>query len=157
MKRFLAKVALLLGAALVFTIGINAAYIALNRFPPDHTGKFAEVPDSIQIANLGSSHGFYSFNYDDLVKSIGAEPVLVTTPLLKEYNDAVDKNVPGVYDDFYGRIDSVVSATGVRYFDYSHDERFSNRHDFFMDADHMNKRGAILFTATLVDDALDLD
>jgi hypothetical protein len=46
-------------------------------------------------------------------------------------------------------MDTVVENTGARYFDYSLDSRFSNRYDWFMNGDHMNREGAREFVDIL--------
>lgn len=51
-----------------------------------------------------------------------------------------------LYDAFYEQIEKIVDKTGIEYYDYSFDERFSNNLDYFMDVDHLNKKGAKKFT-----------
>lgn len=83
-------------------------------------------------------------------RGIGAIPVLVTTPYLSEYTDAISEGSPDFFEDFYGWIGSVTRETGVSYFDFSRDERFCKRYDWFMDADHLNTRGAEAFTEIIM-------
>ena len=45
----------------------------------------------------------------------GAIPILITTPYLHEYTDAVKENTEDFYDQFYSIIDRVVTDTGVEY------------------------------------------
>ena len=43
-----------------------------------------------------------------LCRDHGLTPVLITTPMLSEYTDAVTENDPEFFGDFYGVIDEVV-------------------------------------------------
>ncbi|MGL5057877.1 MAG: hypothetical protein ACRC6A_11020 [Fusobacteriaceae bacterium] len=38
------------------------------------------------------------------------------------------------------------------YLDYSHDKRFKNNLDLFADDDHLNKKGAEIFTKIVLED-----
>lgn len=89
-----------------------------------------------------------------LCREQGFCPVLVTTPLLSEYNDTVREKDPAFYDDFYGILDEITVATGVCYYDYSNDERFTGTYDLFFNTDHLNRAGAQKFTAILYDEVL---
>jgi len=89
----------------------------------------------------------------DYCKGKGAVPILVTTPYLTEYTDEVKNSSPDFYDVFYSIIDDVRESTGVEYFDYSFDERFSHSYKLFMNADHLNKEGARQFTNILMEEA----
>ncbi|MGN0505298.1 MAG: hypothetical protein ACI4FZ_01980 [Lachnospiraceae bacterium] len=80
----------------------------------------------------------------------GAIPVLITTPYLQEYTDEVKENAGDFYNEFYSIIDQVVEDTGVEYYDYAFDERFSNNYSWFMDSDHLNKEGARNFVDILM-------
>lgn len=91
-------------------------------------------------------------NIIDLCKEIGATPVLVTTPLLSEYTDQVLTREPEFLPRFYDIIDQVVSDTGAVYYDYAFDSRFQNDYSLFMNADHLNKSGAMLFTDIILED-----
>lgn len=91
----------------------------------------------------------------DLCKELQATPVLITTPYLSEYTAPVLENDPDFYDDFYGIIDQVQEETGVQYIDYAFDERFSDRYDLFFNTDHLNRKGARMFTKILFNETLD--
>lgn len=84
----------------------------------------------------------------------GAVPILVTTPYLSEYTDEVKKAAPDFYDEFYSVIDAVIKSSGVDYYDYAFDERFSHSYDLFMNADHLNKEGARQFTNILMEEVV---
>ena len=80
----------------------------------------------------------------------GAVPILITTPYLHEYTDAVKEKSEGFYDHFYSIIGQVVKDTGVEYYDYAFDERFASGYSWFWDSTHLNKEGARRFTNILM-------
>lgn len=83
-------------------------------------------------------------------KNAGARPVLVTMPFMKEYTDEIAINSPEFYEEFQGLLESIVKETGIEYYDYSHDPRFEESHDLFMNGDHLNRAGATLFTDIII-------
>ena len=87
-------------------------------------------------------------------QSIGATPVLVTTPFLQEYTDAVKRNDPEFYDEFYSLINAIADEMDVEYYDYGLDERFKNNYSWFMDSDHLNKEGARQFVNILMEEVV---
>ena len=56
----------------------------------------------------------------ELCHEIGAVPILITTPLLNEYNDIIKQRDAKFYDDFYSLVHEISDKTGTRYYDYSH-------------------------------------
>ena len=65
MKRFLIKLSLIIVPFILLLFVLNFAY--LNSYywlEQRDEAKFRNVPENIQLANLGSSHSFYSFNYN---------------------------------------------------------------------------------------------
>lgn len=116
------------------------------------------------IFNKLDENGNRIINYEEIdalkymikaCKSIKASPILITTPFLHEYTDIINKNDSNFYKDFYGLIDKIVNETDVIYYDYSHDERFNNSYNLFMDSDHLNKEGARQFTNIIMNEVLD--
>lgn len=93
----------------------------------------------------------------EFCRKIGVTPILITTPNLREYDDAVRKNDPDFFNDFYSFIDEVVRKTGVKYYDYYSDERYINDYSLFRDNDHFNRKGARIFTDNLIRDVLGID
>lgn len=93
----------------------------------------------------------------EICKQIKATPILITTPYLKEYNDAVKQNEPEFYGKFYSIIEEVVKNTGVKYYDYSSDERYCNDYSLFINTDHLNRKGARIFTDNLLQEVLGID
>lgn len=80
-------------------------------------------------------------------------PILVTTPYLKEYSDPFKRDSEFM-NAFRSIINEVINTTGVRYYDYSEDERFSHDYKLFVDTDHLNKNGALKFTNTIISEVM---
>ena len=80
------------------------------------------------------------------LKELGATPILITTPYLHEYSDAIRAKDPKFFDDFYSAMKEISEKTGTKYYDYSRDERYMNDYSLFMDLHHLNKKGARIFT-----------
>ena len=93
----------------------------------------------------------------DICREIGAVPVFITMPYLHEYTDAVHEHDPQFFIDFHSIIDEVRKNTGVKYYDYSEDKRFSNEYKLFFNSDHLNIKGAKKFTQILLHEVLGID
>lgn len=85
-----------------------------------------------------------------LCRETNTRPILVTTPYLSEYSEAVRRAAPNFAEDFYGLLEEVTARTGAEYYDYSSDERFLGHYELFMDGDHLNRDGAKKFTNILM-------
>lgn len=83
---------------------------------------------------------------------IGATPILVTTPFTREYTDEIEANDSRFFDDFYSLMDCIITETGVRYYDYSRDDRFRDNDDWFSDSNHLDRDGARHFVQVLMED-----
>ena len=81
-----------------------------------------------------------------ICRSKGDTPILITTPYLEEYNDTIEKKYPDFFDKFSKDVTSLATQNDVEYLDYSHDERFTQDKDAFMNSDHLNRKGAKKFT-----------
>ncbi|MBQ7221106.1 MAG: SGNH/GDSL hydrolase family protein [Synergistaceae bacterium] len=101
-------------------------------------------------------HDAHKAVYDmiNMCRERNCRPILVTTPYARDYIDFVRENDPKFFADFYNAISEVVKNTGVEYYDYSHDERYTDDYAVFADNDHMNREGARLFTNTLLREVL---
>lgn len=55
-----------------------------------------------------------------------------------------------IHDTFYNSISGLCTENGIRYIDMSNDPFFLNNHNYFADYDHLNDKGARLFSALLV-------
>lgn len=80
-------------------------------------------------------------------------PVLITTPFSFYYTDPIPEDF---LDRFYGTVNRIASDTGVNYYDYSHDSRFSKNLTLFSDSDHLNAEGAGYFMEILAEEVPEL-
>ena len=88
----------------------------------------------------------------DLCHEHNVVPVLVTIPVLDILTDAYAAD-PGFFETFERFTKELQDKyPGLVYLDYSRDENFTKRHDYYMDSVHMNNAGAEEFTKTLVSD-----
>lgn len=88
----------------------------------------------------------------DMCIENGFIPILVTTPQTYLYNEAVGE---GRYSErLYKNIEQLKSEykNDILYWDYSHDKRFSDNLDLFFDSDHLNEKGAEMFTQIVLDE-----
>lgn len=85
----------------------------------------------------------------------GYTPILCIIPTYYLYNNELEKIDK---DIFYNRIIKNVENIEKKlnksyiFLDYSHDKRFENSVDYFMDDDHLNEKGAEYFTEILLKD-----
>lgn len=89
----------------------------------------------------------------DYCKKHELVPVLITTPFSVYYNNPVPEDF---LDRFYGTINRIASDTGVSYYDYSHDARFSENLTYFSDSDHLNAEGAAYFMEIIAEEVPEL-
>ena len=81
--------------------------------------------------------------------------ILCIVPTYYLYNEEIEKVDK---DIFYNRITKNIKNVEKRlkrsyvFLDYSHDKRFENNIDYFMDEDHLNENGAEYFTKILLKD-----
>jgi len=113
--------------------------------------------DSVKVRNLvriqTGSLGEVEKNYKYLkemalfCKKHNIRLVLVSIPMSKAYNDALDDNLLAVA---YSQVRRAQKDFNLDYFDYREDPRFNP--DDFADANHLNKIGADKFTKILIAD-----
>ncbi len=65
MKKFVFKFICFICIVAAICLGLNALYVAYDKSDDDFTRKFKNVPENIEICNLGSSHGLYGYCYED--------------------------------------------------------------------------------------------
>ena len=66
MKKFCIQLIIYLAVLCICIVGLNNIYIHLDPNDSDYTKKFCDVPNNIEICNLGSSHGLFGYNYEDI-------------------------------------------------------------------------------------------
>jgi hypothetical protein len=74
--------------------------------------------------------------------------VLFTPPYFRDYNQQFDRTRRHVMEK---SVDALISATGVEYYDFSHDAEFETNAALFLNSDHLNELGAALFSLKLKD------
>ena len=79
-------------------------------------------------------------------------PILITTPQTYLYNEQIGEE--NYQERIYNNILEVEKQLGKKYLylDYSHDERFEKKLEYFFDDDHLNEKGAEYFTKILLQD-----
>lgn len=95
-----------------------------------------------------------AYDMIDLCKEIGAIPILIITPYLSEYTEAVFENDSKFYDDFYGVMEKIQKDTGVKCYDYQFDARFASNYSWFINTDHLNREGARNFVDILMQEVV---
>lgn len=97
MKRFFLKAALL-ALLILSSVGIlNVLYTRTNYWKSLDTSKFNSVPVHIQLANVGSSHGERSFDYQNVPLrsfnfALSSQRFLYDYGVIKQYIEHFDKN-----------------------------------------------------------------
>ena len=128
------------------TADVGAAYLR-------HHGTNVLVDNGELVKNQDKVDALYDMIA--LCKEIGARPVLVTTPFLREYNDEYLENDPDFLTKHREFIKEICEETGAEYYDYSFDERFVDDHSLFMNGDHLNYNGAVKFTDILMQEIVE--
>ena len=80
-------------------------------------------------------------------KAHSVTPILITTPFLREYNDLVPAEFLTVQQSF---LKDFAARQKIEYLDFSRDARFQDRHDLFLNSDHLNDTGGLYFTNLLL-------
>ncbi|MEN6637151.1 MAG: hypothetical protein ABFC56_14960 [Clostridiaceae bacterium] len=80
-------------------------------------------------------------------KAHSVTPILITTPFLREYNDLVPAEFLAVQQSF---LKNFAADQQIEYLDFSRDARFQDRHDLFLNSDHLNDTGGLYFTNLLL-------
>lgn len=120
----------------------------------------AEVTYKRHVENRANEAGEWVINPNELnalygiielCKDKNIEPVLVTTPYMREYVEQWRENSPSFFDEFYSLMDEITENTGTVYYDYSCDTRFWEEPEYFFSVDHLNREGALKFTEILTD------
>lgn len=106
-----------------------------------------------RIINYAEIEALY--NIISLCERKCVRPILITTPYLKEYTHAVGRIDPEFYEDFYEIISVIQRKTGVEYYDYGDDKRFAQQYELFADMDHLNDKGAKIFTSIVLEELID--
>lgn len=111
MSRFIKKIGLFLSLLIIILSFINYRYVNSEKYKSmNSTNKFSKVPQNIEIANLGTSHGQYAFVYDELDKvgfnfAMPAQRLYYDEKILEKYihsfKEDADLIIPISYISFY--------------------------------------------------------
>ena len=93
MKKFLSKILIFILIVATMSLGVNFVYIKRDRAESQSIGKFKKIPESVKVCNFGSSHGLYSFNYEE-IKDIGTFNFALSSQL-----PSYDKRIFDCYKD----------------------------------------------------------
>lgn len=115
MKRFVIEVAACVLITLLLVVLANTIYINCN-LAENEMDVFDTMPDTIQVCNVGSSHGKRSFNYSDYSDRLGCFNFGLTSQrfqydyrLLYHYSDRIEKGavvfIPISYFSLWGGAD----------------------------------------------------
>lgn len=134
MKRYLMKFSVFLILCLAIFLLINRLYTNTNYWKSENNVyKFNNIPDDIELANVGSSHAVFAFKYD-------------TIPYIKAFNFALAAQ-PYFYD--YAVLNKYISHMAenavvlipISYFGITRGERYSlfrKRYYRFLNRDEMD-------------------
>jgi hypothetical protein len=104
------------------------------------------------VQGKGGNEGFNTENLKGILeycREHGFKPVLITTPFTKYYNEKFSEQF---FSDFYLRITLISQQYGIAYLDYSHDPRFTDHLELFIDSNHLSDSGRQAFTRILLSD-----
>ncbi len=110
-------------------------------------GKFSRDPEDLSMESFIEILSF--------AKEKQLKVVLITTPKTELYIYNINRINPNAYEErIYTHISNCEQIIGrdIPFLDYSHDDLFINNYDYFRDDDHLNEKGAELFTAILLQD-----
>ncbi len=107
---------------------------------------------------------FYAMQLLDKCASHGIKPVLISLPItqvMSENFETVYKNLTPTsrttqadYETFIAKIKEKYPDISI--LDYTQDEEFTTNYSYFMDVDHLNDKGAEVFSKKLFSDLRDL-
>ena len=93
MKKFILKLILFSGLILGSLILLNFLYVRTEAYRTmNDMEKFYNVPDNLEIVNVGSSHGLYAFDYSELSLkgfnfALNSQNLFYDFQLLKQYQN----------------------------------------------------------------------
>ena len=90
----------------------------------------------------------------DLCYENNIVPALVSTPIMDYLNGIFSET--GFFETFYRfTYEMKKKYPSLLFFDYSHDEKYSNNWSLFNDPAHLNVTGAKVFTAEIIQNLKD--
>ncbi|GHT83063.1 hypothetical protein FACS1894137_03270 [Spirochaetia bacterium] len=139
MKKFIGKCLVLFFLVLIALVVLNYLYIRTTYWKESvavTTGKFKNVPEHIQLANVGSSHGTESFDYTGIPYrafnfALSSQRHVYNYAVLEQYIEHFDKNAVLLIPISYFEITRIKSdftdqrARYYRFLDKQHIESYS--------------------------------
>lgn len=105
MKLFLKKIFVLFAVLLILLLGLNLIYINTDYYKNlNDMGKFAKVPDHIDVVNFGASHSEWAFSWENyesfhgVSMALGAQTHVYDEALFDYYADRMDENTTVILD-----------------------------------------------------------
>ena len=125
-----------------------------NKRPVKIWSKEELLEEAIKTTNQHLKLKEVNLNYIEEIFKICKEEkfniILVTTPQTYIYNSIIGKE--NYQERIYNNILKLKEEYDFIYLDYSHDNRFENNFSLFYDDDHLNEKGAKIFTKILLND-----
>lgn len=119
----------------------------LNDYAKKTYDNFASLPQDRREKNFEEVCAII-----DLCRANNTVPVLIAFPQSDVFN-ALYQSEGGFFEEYERFVkDLQEKYPGLLFLDYSRDEKFAARHDYFIDAIHMNNSGAKEFTKTVISD-----
>lgn len=125
--------------------------------------KKKETSEKTALQHLGIFPKYYAIknstksfiNLINYIEKNNWKYILITTPFLYFYNENIEKYQKNAFKErIYDNVEEIERILNKKfiYLDYSHDERFENNLEYFIDGDHLNEKGAKYFTEILLED-----
>ena len=117
MKKISIKIFFIIVPVFVFIWILNSFYVNTNYWKDSFingTLKFKDVPEHIQLANVGSSHGIWAFNYTHVPYQsfnfgLGGQWFIYDYAILRQYINRFDKNAVLLIPISYFQITRILS------------------------------------------------
>ena len=131
MKKFVCKLITFFAIVAIITLAVNFVFIKQDKSDSDSTGKFKNIPATLDVCNFGSSHGQYGFNYEDATKAgydcfnfgLTAQYLTYDYRLIKQYGDRLKEGsivfIPVSYFSLIGdgeQMEAVFALKNKRYY-----------------------------------------
>lgn len=87
----------------------------------------------------------------NLIKEIGATPIMITTPLTIEFNNVYGNDF---IETFENMMKKIAYENNISYYNYGNDPRFVENYSYFFDYHHLNNKGSLFFTKIVFEEIL---
>ena len=111
---------------------VNYFYAPLDKRNPNYTQKFEDVPEHIELCNLGSSHGLYGYNYEKYNDTytcfnfaLNSQTLSYDARILEHYKEHIEEGaivfVTVSFNSFFGIPETETAefeTKNMRYYDF---------------------------------------